>query len=155
MGAARIACIPMSASGSRELQSNRRAVWLANQVPKSLGAALRPRVSAFVQQTIMSGQHGMGWNGAGVDAAHLALCGFASTAISYKKSFATVFVDIEAACDSTVASMALPFLGGQRHIARIVGELGFSAAEAEEIACEANRLSEWGEAPLHLAQPWR
>ena len=125
--------------------------WLGNQVAKCIGATFRPRVSAYVQQTAMCGQHGLGWHGAGVDAAHLALRGLASTALSFRRSYATVFVDIKAAFDSTVVAMALPYLGGQRHIASIVREHGFSPEEANEISCAANRLCEWGEAPAHLA----
>ena len=151
MGAARIAFIPKSATGPKQLQSNRRAVWLADQLPKCLGAALRPRVSAFVQKSVMGGQHGMGWGVGGVDATHLVLGGFASTAAHYRQSSAMVFVDIKAAYDSTTASMALPHVDGHGHVTRVVIEMGFSEEEAEEIACETSRLREWGRAPTHLA----
>jgi hypothetical protein len=88
IGAARVTIIQKSLTGPKELQSNRRAFfWLGDQVAKSRGAALRPRVSQRAQKASTEGQHGLGWHAAGVDAAHLALGAIGAAAAAYKKAY--------------------------------------------------------------------
>ena len=99
----------------------------------------------------MEGQHGLGWHAAGVDAAHLALGAIGTAAEVYKRAYATIFIDIKAALDSTIAALALPALKGRDLIMRAVRKHGFNEAEAADIAREALREQEWGAAAPHLA----
>ena len=92
----------------------------------------------------------MGWGGASVEAAHLALCGFSAAAAAYKQAHAAIFVDIRAAYDSAWASLALPSAEGREAIFRAVLALGFSVEEAAEIAIDGQREQEWGGAPRTL-----
>jgi hypothetical protein len=151
VAAARVIFIHKSPTGPKELQSNRRAIWLGNQVAKSLGAALRPRVSTCAQKASMEGQHGLGWHAAGVDAAHLALGAIGAAAAVYKRAYANIFIDIKTAFDATIAALALPVLNGREIVIKAVCHHGFSSQEAEDIADEALRAHEWGDASPHLA----
>ncbi len=123
---------------------------MACQGAKSTGASLRPLVSAYAKPVTMTGQCGMGWHGSGCDIAHLAANAVAESATVLGNSYAMIFVDIKAAYDSTLRRLAMPTSVGKVWTTAAVTAVGFSAAEAEEMAADVTRLTEWGRAPEPL-----
>ena len=147
---AKASFIPKDGRASHSAPSNRRVIMLANQMPKCLGASLRPAVTAYAGGAAMAGQCGLGWGGFGCDVAHVTGRALISAAIAQKTSHALIFVDIKAAFDSTVQQLALLGDLAFESIVKVVSGMKFTTEEAHEIATDSLRIAEWGGAPEHL-----